>query len=196
MFAQMRRCLQLVGAREVRTRRHYDFVLRLRDDTLVFGPWLFDPGAYSGYFVDLPGSVGGWQGLNDHNFVVDRAHAEPFFRYLLEDYYLENPVSGTGRPLQLGGPGRNTEGMLAAAAQKYRVPTKFVSLCDMPVAPIRQLRGGAWEIDATYAELYDKEIAAKPALYKNCFLRDGLRRTAPLRPPDLPPGGGDVCAAG
>ena len=63
---------------------HYDYLVRLRDDTYALGPWVVDD-SYAGALTSS--SSGNFNGINDHNFIVDRAYADTLLRGLTEDYY-------------------------------------------------------------------------------------------------------------
>lgn len=173
MLSLLRTCMLTLADREVRDRRFYDFVIRLRDDSLVYAPWVLRPDVYAHNLMDVGvgyDGVGGFGGVNDHTMVVDRLHADHMFRSPLEDYYLASPESGTDQPRVL----RNTEILLFDTAKRKGVPIKLVSLCEMPTVPIGSHQSLFWVVDSFYADLYTKEIAAKPDVYQACHPRDWL----------------------
>ena len=86
----LRDCVKWVQATEHHQGWFYDLVVRLRDDTYVFGPWLLTPEKYKGAFVTA--QIASNFGVNDHNFVVDRYWADPVLRGLTEDYYFNETL--------------------------------------------------------------------------------------------------------
>lgn len=179
----------------MRTRTHYDFVVRLRDDAFVYAPWRFKPRAYAGAFVALP--VAGWGGgLNDHAFVADRSLADAFFSHVLEDYYLDNNVSGRNAPYVI----RNTERMLRSVAQRYSAPVALLNLCDLPAITIKYADDPrVWRTDETYVEIYEREMSGPKEQFYRTLCPDHLpalrRQSYPRMPPDTgvacgPAGGG------
>ena len=65
----------------------YDLVVRFRDDTYAFGPWIIDS-TYLNYVTSL--DFGSFRGINDHNIVIDRIWLDDLFRGLIEDYYFNH----------------------------------------------------------------------------------------------------------
>ena len=56
----------------------YDLVVRLRDDTLAFSPWIFDGDEMKNSLTSQ--NLGSYRGINDHNLVVDRKYADVLLR--------------------------------------------------------------------------------------------------------------------
>jgi hypothetical protein len=76
----LRECVRWMQAVEVASRTFFDFVMRLREDTFVFKKFYFYPSGYKSKLVSLASK--GWGGVNDHNLIIDRAHADNLFRYI------------------------------------------------------------------------------------------------------------------
>ena len=145
MLAQLRSCMQMVGAAEVRDRAHYDFVVRLRDDSVVFDDWLLRAEVFGESITDV--QEASWGAINDHTFVVSRQYADAMFRGPVEDYYLQNsvtkPVFGT------------SEVMLLHVSLAHKVPLNIVPVCDMPLVPLRGLLNAThWRLHPMYASLF------------------------------------------
>ena len=95
---------------------------------------------------------GGWGGLNDHTFVVDREHADVMLRAPIEDYYLNTSASGT----HFG----SSESLLKIIAQAYHIPVHFLTVCDLPLVPLRGLRNSThWNEHGVYTQLYEPDAA-------------------------------------
>jgi len=145
MLAQMRRCMQMVQAAEVRERAHFDYVVRLRDDSILFDDWLLAPESYGEGLTDVEECS--WGAVNDHTFVVGRRHADAMFRAPVEDYYLQNsvtkPVFGT------------SEVMLLHVSLAHGVPIRTVPVCEMPLVPLRGLLNAThWRLHQMYVSHY------------------------------------------
>jgi hypothetical protein len=145
MLAQVRTCMQMVQAAEVRAGAHYTHVVRLRDDSVLFDDWKLLPAAVQDGIVDVEECS--WGAINDHTYVVSREHADAMFRAPVEDYYLQNsvtkPVFGT------------SEVMLLHVSLAHRVPLRIVPVCDMPLVPLRGLLNAShWRLHPMYAHIY------------------------------------------
>ena len=79
--------LRWVQEKENELKIFYDLVVRFRDDTYAFGPWIIDS-TYLNYVTSL--DFGSFRGINDHNIVIDRIWLDDLFRGLIEDYYFNH----------------------------------------------------------------------------------------------------------
>lgn len=132
------RWVQLV---EQRQGWFYDLVVRLRDDTYVFGPWILTPEKYRGAFVTA--QIANNFGVNDHNFVIDRQWADHVFRGITEDYYFNESLHNTKWI--------NPEHRLYEVVKTKNVPFRFNDVCAMPLVPLRGKKSSThWRIHSTY----------------------------------------------
>ena len=173
MLTQIRACMRFVSSYEVQTRAFYDYVVRLRDDSYVFAPWVFKPALYIGGVSDIkPGS---WGGLNDHTLVVDRLYADVMLRGPAEDYYLNNTETGMRF--------KSTEGLLMRVARSMAVPIHILSVCNLPLVTLRGLTPDkdAWVLHKVYAHKYLDEVMQQ---HEECSARSLSNPTIPLHPID------------
>jgi len=84
-FNGLRNCMMWLNSKEIIEDFHYDFVMRLRDDTYVLKPFKIDTARYKDHVVST--LFGGWGYINDHNIFADRKYADLMFRDFVEDYY-------------------------------------------------------------------------------------------------------------
>ena len=117
-------------ATELDQKWFYDVVVRLREDTFAFGPWLLSPPElYRGGLSSM--SMGNFGGVNDHNFVVDRLWLDDLYRGLTEDYYFNSSLEHE--------PWGNPEHHIYQVATAYQIPLLNVGVCEQPLIPLRGL---------------------------------------------------------
>jgi hypothetical protein len=172
MLKQLRSCLQLVQAAELRERSFFDYVVRLRDDSVAFADWALTPQVWGESLVDV--AECSWGAINDHTFVVARRFADAMFRGPVEDYYLENKatkaVFGT------------SEVMLLHVALFHKVPLLIVPVCQMPLVPLRGLANAThWKLHYLYVHHYLEGHRKSGGVCETAMLHDGV---APLSFPD------------
>lgn len=139
-MAGLRECAKWVQEKELELGLFYDVVVRLRDDSFAMGSWIFDSRIYLNNLVSL--DLGSWRGINDHNFAIDRKWIDDFLRGLSEDYYLNHTKIEFWR---------NPEQHLLQVAEKYRINTKTVNFCDLPLVPLRGLLNRTyWRVHPLY----------------------------------------------
>lgn len=120
----------------------YDLVVRLRDDTLVYGEWIFTYGEMKGALTSA--DIGSYRGINDHNLVLDRKWADTLFRGLVEDYYF----NGSNRGVMWN----NTESRIYQLTTAYSIPIKTATMCQFPLIPLRANENSThWLMHLTYA---------------------------------------------
>lgn len=140
-MAGLRECVRWMMEVEYKQEWFYDVVVRLRDDSYAMGPWLFDAQKYVGALVSS--KTGTFQGINDHNFAVDRYWADDFLRGLSEDYYFNASLSNE--------PWGNPEHRIYMVATAYNIPLRYTSLCEQPLVPLRGLVNSSyWRIHPLY----------------------------------------------
>lgn len=122
----LRDCTKWVQKLEYEQGFFYDVVVRLREDTYAFGPWIIDD-RYRGKLTSA--GTAAFRGINDHNFVVGRLYADDLFRGLTEDYYLNKTLSQEMWD--------NPEGRIYQMATAYNVPIQNNSICQQPLLPLR-----------------------------------------------------------
>jgi hypothetical protein len=123
----LRDCVKWMQATEQEQGFFYDLVVRLRDDTLAFAPWIFEASDLKNSLTSL--SLGSYRGINDHNLVVDRKYADVLFRGLTEDYYFNK----TNRMVLWGNP----EHRIYQVATAYKVNIRTATICKQPLIPLR-----------------------------------------------------------
>ena len=121
----------------------YDLVVRLRDDTLAFSPWLFNGDEMKNSLTSQ--NLGSYRGINDHNLVVDRKYADVLFRGLTEDYYFNK----TNRMVLWGNP----EHRIYQVATAYRVNIRTATICKQPLIPLRASHNAThWLLHPAYTD--------------------------------------------
>lgn len=139
-MAGLRECAKWVQEKELELGLFYDVVVRLRDDSFAMGSWTFDSRIYLNNLVSL--DLGSWRGINDHNFAIDRKWIDDFLRGLSEDYYLNHTKIEFWR---------NPEQHLLQVAEKYRINTKTINFCNLPLVPLRGLLNRTyWRVHPLY----------------------------------------------
>ncbi len=174
MLSQIRACARTVFAHEVATRSFFDFLIRVREDSYVWDAWMLQPEVYAGGVSDV--KPGGWGGLNDHTYVVDRGFADVMLRGPVEDYYLNNTETGNF----FG----TTEDLLSRVTQSMRIPVHILDMCQLPLVTIRGLAGtDQWKLDMLHARLYAEEILRTGVQCNTDLLLN--HTTVPVHPIDL-----------
>ena len=139
----LRECTRWMQTTEHHQGWFYDLVVRLRDDSYVFGPWLLTSEKYKGAFVTA--QIASNFGVNDHNFVVDREWADTVFRGITEDYYFNESLDNTHWI--------NPEHRIYEVAKTKNVPFRFNDVCEMPLVPLRGKKSSThWRIHTTYKQ--------------------------------------------
>jgi hypothetical protein len=126
-MSALRDCVKWVMDTEYEQQQFYDLVMRLRDDSYVLGPWSLSSEKYSKFFVTA--AVAPNHGVNDHNFVVDRAFADEVLRGMTEDYYLNKTLARF--------PWQNPENRIMRLANSKNVVVQTMNVCELPVVPLR-----------------------------------------------------------
>ena len=129
-------------ATELDQKWFYDVVVRLREDTFAFGPWLLTPPElYRGGLSSM--SMGNFGGVNDHNFVVARLWLDDLYRGLTEDYYFNSSLEHE--------PWGNPEHHIFQVATAYQIPLLSVGVCEQPLIPLRGLVNAThWRVHPFY----------------------------------------------
>jgi hypothetical protein len=177
MLASIRECARHVFARETADGKFYDFVIRLREDSYIFSPWILDISLYKNSIADI--KAGGQGGLNDHTLIVARRWADQMFRGPIEDYYLHSNGSAFG----------NTERLLFQTALANNIPISWLHLCELPLIPLRGLLNSThWKLHDAYASFYLREVmelGLNDPVNKTCLAGGALQsRTALVLSPD------------
>lgn len=123
----LRECVKWVMDTEYEQQHFYDLVMRLRDDSFVLGPWSLSSEKYSKFFVTA--AIASNHGVNDHNFVVDRAFADAVLRGMTEDYYLDKTLAIF--------PWQNPENRIMRLAKSKKAVVQSMNVCELPVVPLR-----------------------------------------------------------
>lgn len=168
-LAGLRECVKWMNAEEYQQKKFYDLVVRLRDDTLAFGKWKFYREKYMGALTSA--RVGSFRGVNDHNFAIDRVHADNLFRGLTEDYYFNN----TFEKVMWGNP----EHRIAQMAESLQIPIKNMTICEEPLIPLRGRHNDThWVIHNQYRDNLLAECGNRKQRRKdNCICPPSWLRT-------------------
>ena len=142
-LAGLRECTKWVQAVEYHQKWFYTTVVRLRDDTYAFAPWLLTPPEkYKNGFVSA--GFGSNFGVNDRNFAVDRKFADSLFRGITEDYYFNETLD-----LYSWG---NPERRIYKVAESKGIELRNTSICEQPLLPLRGKHNKThWRIHSPYA---------------------------------------------
>lgn len=81
-FAHMRTCAQLVQASEVAAKRHYDLILKMRDNTIAVSPLALSK-QHIGDHCWSKGCIE-WKGYNDKVMLIPRVHMDGALRDVSE----------------------------------------------------------------------------------------------------------------
>jgi len=147
-LAGLRDCVKWVQHEEYRLGIFYDLVVRLRDDTLAFGPWELSKERYGGALTSA--NTGSFRGINDHNFVIDREWADTLFRGLTEDYYFNKTLSQ-----EMWG---NPEHRIYMLASANNIPIQTTTICQQPLVPLRgKYNKTHWLVHPSYTDKFIDE---------------------------------------
>jgi hypothetical protein len=162
MFVNIRDCFRWVQEEEVRGNKFYDNIVRLRDDTYAFGPWVMnDIELYKRTLVTAGAHQ--WLGINDHDFSVARPYADLYLRGPVEDYYLR--YWETGRLMKY-----STEIYMMNFAKYHKIPIETIDVCDQPFIPLRGMENSThYKIHGMYANNILREAAKLSNASNNCF---------------------------
>ena len=140
----LRECTKWVQHTELQQKWFYTNVVRLRDDTYAFAPWLLSPTEkYLGGFVSA--GFGSNFGINDRNFVVDRKFADSLFRGVTEDYYFNETLDLFSW--------NNPERRIYKVAETKGIELRNTTICEQPLLPLRgKLNKTHWRTHVPYAE--------------------------------------------
>lgn len=162
-LSALRYCVKWMQKEEYHQGIFYDLVVRLRDDTYAFGPWLLSYNTYAGHLVSA--KTASFRGINDHNFVVDREFADDLFRGLTEDYYFNETLS----EVMWGNP----ESRIQQLAEAYNIPIRNNTICDQPLIPLRGKQDDDhWAIHASYASRLLEECDDKETKRAGCVCNE------------------------
>lgn len=142
MFAFIRDSLRSMQEVELEKQKFYDLVVRIRDDSYFYGPWIFDP-SYLNYYSSL--KINSWFGVNDHDFVLDRKYSDRYLRGLIEDYFID--FKKIGKVMK-----HSTEIYMHRVLQLYKIKIRRLTVCELPSVPIRGvLNDTHWKVHSKYA---------------------------------------------
>jgi hypothetical protein len=147
-LAGVRECVRWIQKTELEQRWFYDVVIRFRDDSYAFGPWLLNEEMYKGGFVST--IFGVHFGVNDHNFAIDRYWADQLFRGVTEDYYFNETLDiySWGNP----------ERRIYKVATTNKIRLLNTTLCEQPIVPLRGRHNEThWRLHPTYS--YNMAVA-------------------------------------
>ena len=142
MLTVIRNGMRQVQEAEFQMGRFYSLVVRIRDDSYFYGPWLFTT-EYQDRFTSL--IVNSFLGVNDHDFCISRSMADRFLRGLSEDYYLT--FNRIGKLMKY-----STEIYMKSQLNVLKVARREVDVCTLPSIPLRGPRPDTrrWRIHDRY----------------------------------------------
>ena len=127
--ANLRECMKWVQAIELDEHMFFDHVMRVREDTYIFAKFILYTSSFQDSIVSL--AANDYEGMNDHDFIVDRKFADVMFRGVAEDYYFQEGLNSSHGE-HWGSP----ELLLHRMAEFYNVRVKKKSLCIFPCVAI------------------------------------------------------------
>lgn len=164
----LRDCVRWVQDTEYEQGWFYDFVVRLRDDTLAFDEWIITPEKYQ--LALTSARTGGFRGINDHNFVIDRKWADTLFRGFTEDYYFNKSLihESWGNP----------EHRIYQVATANNIPIRNTTICEQPLMPLRgKYNNTHWLVHPSYTKKFKIECEDVNTKKKDkCFCKDSWYR--------------------
>lgn len=144
----LRECVKWMQQEEFEQKLFYDLVVRLRDDTLAFGPWKLSYEKHRNKLSSL--RTGSYRGVNDHNFIIDRKYADIMFRGFTEDYYFNKSQANVAWG--------NPEHRIYQLAEAYHVNIRNESICEQPLISLRgKVNNTHWMLHSVYADNFLKE---------------------------------------
>jgi hypothetical protein len=129
-FAHMRTCAQLIEEHEVAQGKHYDLILKVRDNTIAVSPFHFGARVPTWPQTKDCGKFN-WRGYQDKVMLVPRRHMDAAMRAPAEDFFLRAGVGRTRGPWGAGI--RNSEQLLKAVLDKRGVRVEQLSAGKMPL---------------------------------------------------------------
>lgn len=120
-FNGIRDCSKWIQEVEYDQKYFYDLVVRMRDDTLALDTWTID---HTYMNIATFAKSGSADGLNDHNYVIDRKYIE-VYRSFSEDYYFNKTLNQVfwGNP----------EHRILQIIASYRIPVRTLEFCNFPL---------------------------------------------------------------
>ena len=127
-------------------KKKFHFVMRLRDDTFVYQPFVFNTAKYKGKFVST--KFNSWGGLNDHNLIADRSISNVMFRRMVEEYY----TSKNSVILKWQKNDDSPEKYFKSQARQNGVNIYLEDVCSYPFIPIFSAgrNGHQWQLHVRY----------------------------------------------
>lgn len=174
-----RACARMVTTDEIGLGIHFDFVLRVKEDSLFFAPVALDVTSLNTSVGILPEAhwlddAGARNVVSDHAFLVPRRWLEPMMRGVVEDFYFDeaagsNSWTAAGQLL-----------WLAAAAKG--VPLLRLPPCALPLVPLRGLApaGDTWWLNELHLRRLLRSLADPGAACGTAARALAEARTAPV----------------
>eukprot|EP00005_Dracoamoeba_jomungandri_P010832 CAMPEP_0174275290 /NCGR_PEP_ID=MMETSP0439-20130205/59743_1 /TAXON_ID=0 /ORGANISM="Stereomyxa ramosa, Strain Chinc5" /LENGTH=254 /DNA_ID=CAMNT_0015367379 /DNA_START=903 /DNA_END=1664 /DNA_ORIENTATION=+ len=134
-YASVSRCMRTLEQVELQRGEKFDTVVRLREDTYALGEWKLTRD-YDKTLTTL--GLFSFGGLCDITYVVSREFASQLLHGLL-DFRLPHKIFTLPDDLRYP---PNSENWLANVVSFLNIPTRVVSICEMPLVPSRMAQGG------------------------------------------------------
>jgi hypothetical protein len=129
-FAHMRTCAQLIEESEVAQGRHYDMILKMRDNTIAVSPFALGARVPTWPQTKDCGKFN-WRGYQDKVMLVPRRHMDAAMRAPAEEFFLHVGLGRTRGPWGAGI--RNSEQLLKAVLDKRGVRVQQLDAQQMPL---------------------------------------------------------------
>ncbi|KOO23429.1 hypothetical protein Ctob_011092, partial [Chrysochromulina tobinii] len=129
-FAHMRTCAQLIEESEVAQGRHYDMILKMRDNTIAVSPFALGARVPTWPQTKDCGKFN-WRGYQDKVMLVPRRHTDAAMRAPAEEFFLHVGLGRTRGPWGAGI--RNSEQLLKAVLDKRGVRVQQLDAQQMPL---------------------------------------------------------------
>ena len=129
-FAHMRTCAQLIEESEVAQGRHYDMILKLRDNTIAVSSFALGARVPTWPQTKDCGKFN-WRGYQDKVMLVPRQHMDAAMRAPAEEFFLQVGLGRTRGPWGAGI--RNSEQLLKAVLDKRGVRVEQLDAHQMPL---------------------------------------------------------------
>mmetsp|Transcript_58051 Transcript_58051/g.149441 ORF Transcript_58051/g.149441 Transcript_58051/m.149441 type:complete len:368 (-) Transcript_58051:136-1239(-) len=137
-FKNMHTCMGLVKSAEARRGALFEFVLKLRDNTIVLKPfhWM------SVHNVTQFKACDGWGGINDKVAVLLREHA---VTYMMQPYnFMLDVMSGVEEEIAKARTIQNTETLLSSVLLSHGMKYSLVDADQLPWVDGRRKEDGRW----------------------------------------------------
>mmetsp|Transcript_18795 Transcript_18795/g.49945 ORF Transcript_18795/g.49945 Transcript_18795/m.49945 type:complete len:410 (+) Transcript_18795:71-1300(+) len=136
-FKNMHTCMDLVKAAEARRGASFEFVLKLRDDSIALKPF-----SWSSLRSTKFKACSGWGGVNDKVAVLLREHADTYMRQPYK--FMLEVIAGNEEEVEDARTVGNTEGLISRVLHSHGVNYSLVDADEIPWVDGRLQDDGRW----------------------------------------------------